>query len=1493
MNKKVFIGLTGFLVFAALCTAALFTACKMAEDTELTYTVVFYSNFGNGEPDETVSATFIYGETNKLEGTASGTSIFESNHPGGLSLIGWSTVRDGSMAYAAGVSVQGNLTETDSVPLYAIWGYIVDFRAYGGALFLYQGVIPGNELIMPSGSPARAGFRFDGWVVADPQVNPSAALYDFSKSVTSPFTLHAKWAELDGKIYYTVTFDSNGGGTAPSQRTEESNTNITLPGVSAMAKAGSAFTGWNTRADGKGTSYIQGDTYKVITDSKLYAQWIEACTVKFDINGGSGTAPDDRTEQAGQRITLPVESGFTKTGHTLSEWNTMADGSGSYYLPGAANYTVPGDITLYAIWQANSYRVIYDANGGNGAPANTNHTYGVFRSLQTGDGVDRTGYTFTNWNTDRNGNGNTYPGGANVKDLTSVPNGTVTLYAQWRANTYTVKYDPNYGGGTGTGTMTDSNHTYDTPTRLYENKFKRDGYGFYRWATQPGGGGRTFADNAEVTDLSAVDKGSVTLFAQWTAGKVTLSYNASGGNNAPQAETVDTDTIVYLPGAGSMTRAGYTFNGWTDAGGSASYSQGYGYKVTETVTLFAKWTPITYTVVYNANGGIGSQQSSSHEYGTSKALTSIAALGFSKTGYTFGGWATSSGSATVAHGNGASVSNLTTTPNGTYSLYAIWTPITYTVRYEKDNDAATGSTSDSYHTYDANTNNLNVCGFSLAGHGPGGWATSSKGPKVYNSGQPNVGNLSSAQGDIVKLYAVWVPDGLTVKFNLNGGLGSIPDQSVTYGGYAAAPDVSANPTQTGYTFAGWYDAATGGSVFSFTTRQITANTTIYAQWTPIKYTVAYDANGGAGTTASGEFTYNTSNTLRANGFNYTGYAFQGWSTASGAGNTVNYDGGQTLNAAQTNALRNSPGTVTLYAVWKAVNFTVAYNNNGGSGTMGSSTFTYNTAGSIKANEFTRRGYAFIGWTTVSGGTAAAYSSTGAAVSLTAAQTNTLYSSVSSGTVNIYAVWKKVEIIDNEQGADLAAKLTWLKSNALSSTNYTIYLEKNEILAAGANTDLYYSGYTGVKITLKSNSAAERTVTLNGNGPLFTVGSGVTLVLEDYAALVGNSSNTNTVVRIDSGGIFQLLANTRIRGNTRTSGSGGAVYVNGGTFTLNGGEITGNSAIVYGSAVYVDSGTFNMSSGTIGGSTANANKGAIHGGGVCVAGGNFTMSGGTISYNEVTGRGGGVYFYGAGNFTMENGTITCNKANFGGGVYFESNGEFKMSGGVIGGSAANANSAVGGGGVLVSTGSFNMTGDAKISYNTATATINGGGGGVCLSGGATFTMNGNSCAISFNTSGANGGGIFSDDSTLKLLDGSIKSNSASHGGGVCFTGNGTFTMSGGYIGGSGTGDTNTATYNGGGVCLWGNATFTMNGGTIYMNKAGTYGGGVYVESGPSIFKKSGSTSLISNNSVASYVYGDKRGHTAYVADGPKIRDSGVAGGVNLDSTISGSSGGWEL
>ena len=204
-----------------------------------------------------------------------------------------------------------------------------------------------------------------------------------------------------------------------------------------------------------------------------------------------------------------------------------------------------------------------------------------------------------------------------------------------------------------------------------------------------------------------------------------------------------------------FTRVGYLFGGWgKNASGPKAYDDAQA--VTdiagpgETLSLYALWTAITYTVRFNGNGQTGgSMADMSFRYDERKALTKNA---FWKTGYLFTSWQVSTADGKLVLSDGQTVGNLSSVNGAVALLTALWNAITYYVKYNGNGNTG-GSMADTTCRYDQAAN-LRDNAFTRADYAFLGWATSANGAVVYQNKQ-SIKNLSSNHGGIVNLYAVW------------------------------------------------------------------------------------------------------------------------------------------------------------------------------------------------------------------------------------------------------------------------------------------------------------------------------------------------------------------------------------------------------------------------------------------------------------------------------------------------------------------------------------------------------------------------------------------------------------------------------------------------------------------------------------------------------------------------------------------------------------------
>jgi len=488
-------------------------------------------------------------------------------------------------------------------------------------------------------------------------------------------------------------------------------------------------------------------------------------------------------------------------------------------------------------------------------------------------------------------------------------------------------------------------------------------------------------------------------------------------------------------------------------------------------------------------------------------------------------------------------------------------------------------------------------------------------------------------------YAQWLDSSTpqyTVTFNANGATsGSAPASQTVYFGISITVPGQGTLAYNGKTFGGWNTQLNGGGTnyLAGATFIVSGNVTLYAKWqSTVQYTVTYHANGASGTVPTPQTVDpGTEITLQGAGdMTYTGKKFTGWGTNAGGTGTI-YAGGVTYTVT---------GNVTFYAQWQS-SYTVTYNANGASGyAPDAQTVDPGTVITLPGEgNMIYSGKVFDGWNTQANGNGTSFVE---GMSYTV-----------NANITLYAKWSNIPI--DVLGTTLADKLTWLEANAESNNIYIITMNYDDGIG---QKNLYYNGKTNV--TLRMRNTVMRTVSLSSNGVMFTIGSGVTLILDSNITLQGRSSNIDGLVKVN-GGTLIMNAGTKITGNANSSSSntyGGGVYMYGGTFTMNGGEISGNTVSAGlggnggGGGVGVLFGTFTMNGGEVSGNTAIF----CGGGGVYVYDGTFTINGGEISGNTTSAPSifPSSYYYGGGVY-VDRTTFTKN-----GGTIYGSNGDGKSN-----------------------------------------------------------------------------------------------------------------------------------------------------------------------------------------------------------------------------------------
>jgi uncharacterized repeat protein (TIGR02543 family) len=626
--------------------------------------------------------------------------------------------------------------------------------------------------------------------------------------------------------------------------------------------------------------------------------------ITYDVNGGIGTAPTAITSP-GSSTTLPNGIGLSKSGYSFGGWSLTETGTAV-----TSPYSSSASRTLYAVWTANQYTITYNANGGSGSQTAGSYTTGAAATtLPATSTFTRTGYSFGGWATSA---------GSKTPVTTYSTSANTTFYAIWIRGTYNVRFLANGG----VGSM--ETQTSSAAANLTANTFTFADRTFTRWNTSADGTGTNFINSQSYPFLA-----NLNLYAQWGNVITFSSQGATSGSPSRTSDSWSSDSIN-LATIGTMVKAGYTFDGWT--AGSQTYAAGASYTPTAGITFNPVWTPITYTISFNSNLATSGTVPSNQSWSTgSTALTLSGNTGtLVKSGYTFGGWATTASSTTPVTTYSTSASQI---------FYAIWTPINYTITYSLAEGTSTLPTQGNQRIGSFFT----LAGIpTRAGYNFAGWSDSTT---AYGAGATYT--ITASTPSAVTLTAQWIPV-YTVSYILNGSTDSVTAPALYDSGTVIS--LATAPTFTGYTFDGWVDSSNNlrAASSSFT---VVENSTLQARWTAIPYSVTYNLGGASGTLPlQSSLTINQSFPVAATPIR-AGYIFTGWSDSS----TV-YAAGSTYVIASSN--------VTLTAQWAAIAYTVTFDLGGGVGTLPTrsdgfigSTFALPSSGSNP----TRLAHTFTGW----------------------------------------------------------------------------------------------------------------------------------------------------------------------------------------------------------------------------------------------------------------------------------------------------------------------------------------------------------------------------------------------------------------------------------------------------------------------------------------------------------------------------------------------------
>ena len=557
---------------------------------------------------------------------------------------------------------------------------------------------------------------------------------------------------------------------------------------------------------------------------------------------------------------------------------------------------------------------------------------------------------------------------------------SVTLFARWSSSRYLISFDANGGDGFMEDCIVGLEMTIDLPRCA----FTKDGHFLLGWALTQNGEA-TLLDGDSTDDIVAAQGETVTLYAVWHEGTgggngLSVKYydiSSSGYSTWTQSEaamtnyfvnrtpTIETNTLAF----GETLQSGFQRN--SSASSYFAEFPGLWLDYVSTNRYHGKYANSSQDYfAMLLQGNISISEAGEYQFAAGCDNSIVLYIDGVKVCSTSSWTSPSKGTISLSRGF-HNLSIATYEDSGEQGMFVewqrpgdtAWSPLpqsalfqsspAYAIRFDA-NEGEGAMPKRVYARGDDVTLPTQV--FARDGWTFVGWATEPNGPMLYADGETVEGGIDAANGETVTLYARWAQGTYAVRFNANGGEGTMADESFGIGIPAWLSSTAF--ARTGYDFAGWATSAGGEAAFAdkalVTNLTETANATanLYAVWTPHPYEVRFNRGAGTGSMPNQQLTYGVSANLSANTFTRTGYTFAGWATEANGGK-VYADGAKVLNLAT-----DAGAVVNLYTTWTVNTYAVVFNANGGTG-GNSGKQNYGTA--IVAPTVTREWFNFMGW----------------------------------------------------------------------------------------------------------------------------------------------------------------------------------------------------------------------------------------------------------------------------------------------------------------------------------------------------------------------------------------------------------------------------------------------------------------------------------------------------------------------------------------------------
>lgn len=1097
----------------------------------------------------------------------------------GCEFLGWSlnkdaTTEDALWNFDTPVTAAHDSDSDGTITFYAVYApvyYTVTFNLDGGQ---WNGAetqkVQKDAQIQKPVDPTKEGYTFRGWAY-----NSEGHTWMFDNSawkVQGDLTLTAKWEPID----CTVTFNANGGAFTDGTTHTRDNVNYgtALAPVSENPKQdGYTFLGWSKNANATKADWVFNTgvsstvTPTLVTEENLtlYAVWqIQDRTIvyqnedgekdtvalpyntEFKVNPNGGKYQNLTSEQ-----TLNLQA---------NDWNLVNATSDTQKFVG---WSFNRDTnTFTAVWADVIYTVTYDGNGGKisgkDSEVKTRAYTGSFGSFETY--MTRDGYTFQGWAFGKDAETARYDATdkMSVQDIVSVANengllkdNAVTLYAVWKEKTYTFNLDANGGTVYGMDVLTKDKEYTDTLGPIPSSQMAYDdGHNFLGWAASKDAGAEDviYGPTEKMQCSELASKGHFILYAVWDVDQLTVSYSDNGGEDRDATATVDYGTEITIDPNGGVydddglyqdmtsafpytvegditltnpTRDGYTFTGWAYNADNHRFA--------------AQWKEIQYTVTLDANGGkIYGNDTLTRERSYSGTLGPVPVNELQRNGYTFQGWAFQQSASEAFYGPAVKMtyadifSQLSDKTRTSVTLYAVWTPNTYTLTYDANGGTFNGKETeirqDSVGVFFDQKFSVEKTadaykGLAREGYTFLGWALNATSEEpVYRPGDM----IHYTWQQDITLYAVWSQNMYTVTFDANGGTFAegantaipVPENGVI--GNGNAPEVS----REGYNFAGWYreDKTTP---WSLNEGVVQSDVTLYAGWIIKEYSFNYPAyqEGNTYYPTTQPFNYGTEVVVDPSGGTYYGQSAIYKFVIDGSRDKLSLDATATKEGYTFVGwkLDIEDGIATFTAMWAQNQITITFHGNGGtidvdngSKDLATQTMYQGVYAQLAENPFTCTGYTFAGWNTKADGTGTTY---GDQVSVNFT-TN----------VDLYAMWTAnqytITYNQHREGRDALVAETGLLSHGTQITldlaggtledwGDLFELDQNLTLPDPWKSGCTFDGwlFNGESNTFTAQwKAITYTVTFDANG-----GEG-TMTTQTFQAGVPEALNKNTFTR---------------------------------------------------------------------------------------------------------------------------------------------------------------------------------------------------------------------------------------------------------------------------------------------------------------------------------------------------------------------------------------------